>query len=146
MRSRIRVFAALMCSAALLVSANPAEALETVIDWNEVGAVTGSVGLSLLYTPLKLVYSTLGVVIGGFAYGLSAGDPEVAKAVITPAVRGDYVVMPDHLRGERPLEMIGRDPSYVAEVDTEVDVQSGAWSDPTGEVEVEQSVVYEETY
>ena len=33
-------------------------------------------------------------------------------AVITPAVRGDYVVTPAHLRGERELEFIGRDPDY----------------------------------
>ena len=134
MQSRMRVFAALMCSVALLISANPAGAVETVIDWDEVGVVSGAVGLSLLYTPVKLVYSTLGVVIGGFAYGLSAGDSDVAKAVLTPAVRGDYVVLPEHIRGERSLEMIGRDPQYQAEAETE----------PGGEVE--QAVVFEETY
>ena len=42
----------------------------------------------------------------------SAGDNDVAKTVTTPAVRGDYVVTPEHLRGKRPLEFIGRDPEY----------------------------------
>jgi len=27
-------------------------------------------------------------------------------------VRGDYVVTPSHLRGERELEFLGRDPNY----------------------------------
>jgi hypothetical protein len=34
------------------------------------------------------------------------------SAVITPAVRGDYVVTPSHLRGEEHLEFIGRQPDY----------------------------------
>ena len=38
---------------------------------------------------------------------------------MTPAVRGDYFVTPDHLRGERSLEFIGRDPAY--QVTVEVD-------------------------
>ena len=53
-----------------------------------------------------------GGIIGGFAWLLSAGDYQVMYAVITPAVRGDYVVTPAHLRGERELEFIGRDPNY----------------------------------
>jgi hypothetical protein len=32
--------------------------------------------------------------------------------VVTPAVRGDYVVTPSHLRMERRLEFYGQDPSY----------------------------------
>ena len=34
------------------------------------------------------------------------------KAVVTPAVRGDYVVTPALLRGERPIEFFGKDPEY----------------------------------
>jgi hypothetical protein len=33
-------------------------------------------------------------------------------AVVTPAVRGDYVVTPQHIRGERNLEFFGRSPDY----------------------------------
>jgi len=32
--------------------------------------------------------------------------------VINTSVRGDYVVTPSHLRGDRPLEFFGRDPEF----------------------------------
>ena len=75
-----------------------------------IGAVA-AVG-SLIYGPLKVVYATLGLVFGGMAWGLSGGDSDVMDAVVTPAVRGDYVVTPAILRGEQPLEFIGRRPGY----------------------------------
>ena len=49
---------------------------------------------------------------GGFAYGLSGGDGDVMRAVVRPAIRGDYVVTPGHLRGERQLEFFGRESAY----------------------------------
>ena len=67
---------------------------------------------TLVYGPIKIVYATLGLVAGGFAWALSGGDGDVMNAVFTPSVRGDYVVTPAHLRGEKPLEFIGRDPAY----------------------------------
>lgn len=67
---------------------------------------------SLIYGPIKITYCVLGVVFGGMAYGLSGGDSDVLDAVITPAVRGDYVITPSVIRGERSLEFIGRDPDY----------------------------------
>jgi len=68
---------------------------------------------SLIYAPVKVVYALGGVIVGGFAWALSAGDNDVASAVITPAVRGDYVITPDMLRGEKPIEFIGRNPDDV---------------------------------
>ena len=67
---------------------------------------------SLIYAPTKVAYAIGGGIIGGFAWLLSAGDNQVMHAIVTPAVRGDYVVTPSHLRGERELEFIGRDPNY----------------------------------
>ncbi len=67
---------------------------------------------TLVYGPIKVVYAAGGVIFGGFAWALSGGDRDVMNAVFTPAVRGDYVVTPAHLRGERPLEFFGRDPAY----------------------------------
>jgi len=73
--------------------------------WGALAALT-----SLVYAPVKVVYAVGGLVVGGFAWVFSAGDNDVVKTVTTPAVRGDYVVTPEHLRGERPLEFIGREP------------------------------------
>ena len=79
---------------------------------SEAGFGVGAVFCSLIYGPTKLVYATLGLVFGGLAWGLSGGDQDVLDAVMIPAVRGDYVVTPSHLRGDRPLEFIGRRPGY----------------------------------
>ena len=65
---------------------------------------------TLIYGPVKLTYATLGLFIGGAAWGLSGGDQSVLESVVTPAVRGDYVVTPEHIRMERGLEFYGRDP------------------------------------
>ena len=93
----------------LLLQASPASA-----DSKGASAGLGSAAVisSLIYGPVKMAYSIVGVVFGGIAWGLSGGDTEVMSAVITPAVRGDYVVTPSHLRGEEHLEFIGRQPEY----------------------------------
>lgn len=80
----------------------------------QAGIGIGAALASLVYGPVKICYAALGTIFGGMAWGLSGGDADVANAVITPAVRGDYVVTPSNLRGE-PLEFIGRRPGYEAE-------------------------------
>jgi hypothetical protein len=67
---------------------------------------------TLIYGPVKLTYATLGLLVGGAAWGLSGGDQQVLEAVVTPALRGDYVVTPEHIRMERGIEFYGRDPQY----------------------------------
>ena len=127
MRLKMRFLAALTCLAVLL-SASPALANDPADSSTRVKV--GAASLTVLYLPVKLVYAVLGGVIGGMAWGLSGGDSAVMRAVITPAVRGDYAVMPVHLREHRFPEFIGRDPAY-------------AQAAPQY---VEQAVVFEETY
>ncbi len=83
-------------------------------DGASAAAVAGPVaGLcTLIYSPLKMTYAALGLVIGGIAWGLSAGDASVLHALVTPSIRGDYVVTPDHIRRRRKLEFFGREPAY----------------------------------
>jgi hypothetical protein len=78
----------------------------------EAGTGVASAIASLVYGPAKISYSVLGVVFGGLAWGLSGGDTEVLTAVVSPAIRGDYVITPSHIRGERPVEFVGRRPEY----------------------------------
>jgi hypothetical protein len=94
---------------ALLCTPGPAAADEMASEAG-MGALAGL--STLLYAPVKLVYATAGVVFGGIAWGLSGGDSEVMMAVMTPAVRGDYVITPKHLRMEEPIEFFGQDPAY----------------------------------
>lgn len=101
---------ALACALGLAFQAAPASAQEGA--GSEAGLGVAAALSSLVYGPVKVVYSALGLVFGGMAWALSGGDNDIASAVITPAVRGDYVVTPSHLRGERELEFIGRKPDY----------------------------------
>ncbi len=78
----------------------------------EAGIGAGSAVTTLVYAPLKLVYALGGLVIGGFAWAFSGGDSEVASSVLTPSLRGTYVLSPEHLSGEREIEFFGRDPQY----------------------------------
>jgi len=94
----------------LALQASPVRAEESGA--SEAGLGAAAAISSLLYGPIKIAYSTLGLVFGGFAWGLSGGDSEVLDAVVTPAIRGDYVITPSHLRGEKPVEFIGRRPAY----------------------------------
>ena len=111
--------------AAVVASASPSTA------WAKSTAEAGGWGVasglcSLLYAPVKIVYAVGGGLIGGLAWVFSAGDNDVANAVITPAVRGDYVVTTAHLRGEQPLEFIGRDPEYAGDSSSDV-ASDGGW-------------------
>ena len=96
--------------AAVLLLAGPAHAEESVAQEGGWGVLAG-LG-TLIYSPVKVVYATCGLIFGGAAWGLSGGDRQVLDAVITPAVRGDYVLSPANLRGEKRLEFFGRDPAY----------------------------------
>lgn len=102
----------LLLAAALLVALPPAAALAADNTASNAGMGAASALCSLVYGPAKVVYATLGLVMGGMAWGLSGGDSDVMDAVLLPAVRGDYVVTPANLRGERELEFIGHRPGY----------------------------------
>ncbi len=65
---------------------------------------------NLVYGPVKMLFATGGAIISGFAWAFSAGDNEVAPPIWNASLRGDYVVVPDHLRGRKRLEFIGRSP------------------------------------
>jgi hypothetical protein len=102
---------------AAMVTAGPAAADDMT---NEAG-MGALAGLStLVYAPVKLAYATAGLVFGGIAWGLSGGDSDVMMAVVTPAVRGDYVITPAQLRMEKPIEFFGRDPAYRDDVNQQV--------------------------
>ena len=101
--------------ACLAISLAPASALaeNTASSMaNGLGIGAASAISSLLYGPTKIVYATGGVLVGGLGWIFSGGDGDVASSIISPAVYGDYVVSPDVLRGERPLEFYGRAPGY----------------------------------
>ncbi len=95
---------------ALTVASSPAAADEGMT--SEAGLGAASALSTLIYGPVKLLYAASGLIFGGIAWGLSGGDSAVMTAVVTPAVRGDYVITPRHLRMEDRIVFFGRDPAY----------------------------------
>jgi hypothetical protein len=80
--------------------------------YESAGLGAGAAFSTLVYGPVKVAFALTGLVIGPFAFLLTAGDTDVMWKVIDTTVRGDYVVTPAHLRGEQPLEFFGRAPGY----------------------------------
>jgi len=75
--------------------------------WAEAGLGVGSVLANVAYMPAKITYAALGTVTGGLAYALTGGSYETAQNVWTASLGGSYVVVPDMLTGERPLQFAG---------------------------------------
>ena len=129
------LWAALLAVGALMLAPAPALAGGRGEMAKEGGVGAGSALVSLVYGPTKILYATGGIVVGGLAFAFSGGDGEVAQVVLTPAVRGDYVVTPSQLRGEKEIEFFGRKPEYrpddgyQAAASAEADVASAAPAD-----------------
>jgi len=68
----------------------------------------GATLCTLVYSPMKISYAASGLVVGSLAWAWSFGNRRVTGPIFRAALRGDYVVTPAHLRGERPLRFTGR--------------------------------------
>lgn len=104
---------ALALGFAIALGAGPVSAEELVSQEAKETATHGGKGVaaglsSVVYAPVKVAYAAGGSIVAGLAWVLSGGDSEVAKPIIDASVRGDYVVTPEHLTGERSLEFVGR--------------------------------------
>ena len=110
---RPRSFARRLMTALLIVSLLGAPsagfAASTAAETGREGGLGAAAALStLIYGPVKLLYATGGLIVGGFAWALTAGDSQVAETIFTRTMRGTYVLTPDHLTGEREVVFIGR--------------------------------------
>jgi hypothetical protein len=70
----------------------------------------GSALANVFYIPAKVTYAGLGLLTGGLGFVLSGGRADVANNIIYPAVRGHYVVTPDHLKGKESIYFVGAPP------------------------------------
>jgi hypothetical protein len=89
----------------------------------EAGYGVGAALASVFYIPAKVTYAGLGLLTGGLGYVLSGGRADVANNIIYPAVRGNYVVTPSHLKGTEPIYFVGAPPP---ETGPRADVPSAA--------------------
>ena len=69
-----------------------------------------AVGTNLGYMPAKMIYALAGGFVGLLAWGVTAGNTDVAMGILQPALAGTWVLTPEMLRGEQPIMFIG--PSY----------------------------------
>lgn len=74
---------------------------------SQFGLGVSSFFLTIPYGLLKVVYATMGGIIGGFTYALTAGNERAAKAVWDTSLRGTYVITPEHLQGDRGIRFFG---------------------------------------
>ena len=77
------------------------------VNWPGVGYGVGSLFCNLLYIPAKLVYALLGGIVGGGTYLVTAGNKQAANTVWRSAFGGDYVVTPEMLAGQEPINFSG---------------------------------------
>ena len=80
---------------------------ETGVNWP--GAGYGALALfgNLLYFPAKLVYATLGTIVGGGTYLVTAGNTQATSTVLRSALGGDYVLTPQMVAGQQPINFSG---------------------------------------
>lgn len=69
-----------------------------------------AIGTNLGYIPAKMLYALGGGLVGLMAWGVTAGDDDVAMGILQPSLGGTWVVTPEMLRGVEPIMFQG--PTY----------------------------------
>ena len=110
------VLIALAAATTFVLTPAPAAAADSA--GMEYGLGVGCAFINLIYGPTKMLYATGGAIVSGFAWVFSAGDTDVAKPIWDASMRGDYMVVPDQLRGRKGLDFIGRTPEQAAAAGT----------------------------
>ena len=84
------------------------------------GAGYGALALfgTLLYFPAKLVYAVVGTIVGGGTYLVTAGNAQAASTVFRSALGGDYVLTPQMVAGQQPINFSGPRETPPAPTDT----------------------------
>lgn len=115
-------------AAAVTLALTPVSAAAADSPGMEYGLGAGCAIINLVYGPVKVLYATGGAIVSGFAWVFSAGDTGVAKPIWDASMRGDYMLVPDQLRGRKRVDFIGRAPEQAAAAGT-------PWKEepPTGE-------------
>jgi hypothetical protein len=77
----------------------------------EFGLGLAAVGLSLVYTPVRMVYGLVGAGFGGFGGWVTGADMRTGKALWRPTVEGHYYIRPSHLDGRERFHFNGAVPA-----------------------------------
>lgn len=63
--------------------------------------------LTIPYGAAKMAYAIGGGIVGGLTWAMTGGNLEVAKSIWIPSMTGHYIVLPEHLTGEKRLDFVG---------------------------------------
>src|ERR1700685_2236435 len=77
------------------------------VNWPGAGYGAGALVCNLLYIPAKMTYAILGGIVGGGTYLVTAGNQTAANTVWRSSLGGDYVVTPQMLAGQQPINFSG---------------------------------------
>jgi hypothetical protein len=77
------------------------------VNWPGAGYGAAALFGNVLYIPAKLVYAILGGFVGGATWLLTAGNTQTADTVWRSALGGDYVLTPQMVAGEQPINFSG---------------------------------------
>ncbi len=77
------------------------------VNWPGAGYGAGALLCNVIYIPAKLVYAILGGIVGGGTYLITAGNQQAANTVWRSSLGGDYVVTPQMLAGQQPINFSG---------------------------------------
>jgi hypothetical protein len=113
-KSRSRMRSVTMITAAALLIALGGQ---TAMAADETGNTASGAGLqaaswlaTVPYGAAKVVYAVSGGVIGSLAWVMTGGNTDVAKAIWSPSMTGNYIVQPQNLTGDRALHFVGGTP------------------------------------
>ncbi len=81
----------------------------TEIAVSDTGMSAASGLATIVYFPVKAAFSLAGGIVGGLTYAFTGGNEEATKDVWNASMGGDYIVEPENLTGEKPLNFIGPD-------------------------------------
>jgi hypothetical protein len=106
-RSRAWRVAVVGAGAAFLVAtAAPVRAESRTLGGNFGLGLVAGFG-TLVYFPVKMTYSMIGGLIGGLTYLVTLANEDTANAVWEPTLGGTYVLTPDMIAGDEPVEFVG---------------------------------------
>ena len=116
-RITVLILAGLLVASPARAGSDPgagSSAGSNVVIASDAGTSAAAAICSIFYAPVKVAYAVGGSIIAGLGYLVSGGDKEVVDPILNASVRGDYWLTPEQIRGDKPIEFIGRSPENQA--------------------------------
>ena len=88
-------------------SATQVPQTDSGVNWPGAGYGAAALFGNLLYIPAKLTYAILGSLVGGGTWLVTAGNTQAANTVWRSCLGGDYVLTPQMIAGEQPINFSG---------------------------------------